>query len=78
MPEVVGEMELGPESGVSLVTQVPELAPACLELLANPELALKQSRCARAEVERKFSFEATYGHLADNLLHFAKQRAAKP
>jgi len=75
MPEVVGEMQLDGESGVIILNQIPQLADACLRLLHDPALALKHSQTARAEAERQFGFEATYGRLADSLKQFVMQRS---
>jgi glycosyltransferase involved in cell wall biosynthesis len=61
--------------GVFLEETDEKMAQTCLKLIRNPEFADQQSRKARAQVERKFSFEATYGKLARDLVKFAARSA---
>jgi polysaccharide biosynthesis protein PslH len=70
-PEAVFGMDLQAEEGLWLAETDQGLAALSGRLLASQELAIRQSKMARAQVETKFSFEATYGQLADNLCRFA-------
>jgi hypothetical protein len=51
-----------------------ELAEACLKLVREPQFAAEQSRLAREQMERKFSYEATYGRLAQDLVQYVAQQ----
>lgn len=73
-PEVISEMELEQDRGLILAGGNAELPGAVLYLLENFEICKQQSRLARAQVEEKYSFEATYGEMAKDLLDFTLRR----
>ena len=70
---VVQEMDVEKGKGIIVEETNATLAGACLNLLETPAYAEQQSRLAREQVEKKFSFTATYGQLAKDLHAFALQ-----
>lgn len=73
-PQAVYGMELEVGQGLFLEETDHRMAMACNELIQKPQFALEQSRLARAQVERKLGFDATYGRLATELLEFVMRR----
>lgn len=73
-PEALYGMEIEVGRGIFLEETPQQIARACLGLLQDPELASKQSRFARTQVEEKFSYDATYGRLARDLLEFTHRQ----
>jgi len=63
-PQAVSGMEMDEGKGIFLRESPGEMAETALNLLADREYSRTQSRYAREQVERKFSFEATYGKLS--------------
>jgi len=76
-PAAVYGMDLQDGQGLCLRESDEELAQACLDCLDDSDLAQRQSRLARAQVEKKFSFDVTYGQLARDLYEFAMQFASR-
>lgn len=72
-PEAVYGMEMEHGSGLFLASSDDDFAGCTLPLLNQPGWAKQQSLFARRQAEEKFSFEATYGRLAQDLYHFAGQ-----
>lgn len=72
-PDAIYGMGIDVGRGLFLGEIDQKLAQACLDLLHDSEFAKRQSRLAREQVEEKFSFDATYGKLARNLLEFTNQ-----
>ncbi len=62
-PAAVDGMELVSGRGLLLADSDDALADAALQLLLEPEHLAEQSRMARSEMERLYSFENTYGRL---------------
>jgi glycosyltransferase involved in cell wall biosynthesis len=60
--------------GLFLADTDREMADAALPLLMSREFAEGQSKLARRQVEEKFSFDATYGRLADQLYRFVQRQ----
>ncbi|MCZ7545724.1 MAG: glycosyltransferase family 4 protein [Anaerolineae bacterium] len=58
------------ERGLFLGETDKDMVACGLKLLQKPQVAMKLSRLARQQIEDKFGFEATYGHLA-RVLHGA-------
>jgi hypothetical protein len=73
-PEAVYGMGMTSGHGIFLEKRPEQMAAVCLGLLRHPKLAEKQSHLARAQVEEKYSYEATYGRLAKDLVEFTVQR----
>lgn len=73
-PEAVDGMGMKVGRGIFLEKAFPRMAEACLRLLEDPVFARQQSEAARAQVEEKFSYEATYDRLARELFNFVVQR----
>ena len=66
-PDAVYGMELAQAEGLWLGATTDELARHALRFLADAEFAVQQSQAARQQVEKQFSFAATYERLADAL-----------
>ena len=75
-PDAVFGMGLEAGPGLLLAEQDPMLADHCRMLLGNLGMARSQSLRARQQVEREFSFEATYGRLARELLQLVREAPA--
>jgi len=60
-------MELEPDQGLFLRDEDAGMAAAAETLLADPSYAREQGLLARAQAEKKFSFQATYGTMALDL-----------
>jgi glycosyltransferase involved in cell wall biosynthesis len=73
-PEAVYGMGMTSGQGIFLEKEPEQMARVCLGLLRHPELAGKQSHLARAQVEEKYSYEATYGRLAEDLAELTVRR----
>jgi glycosyltransferase involved in cell wall biosynthesis len=73
-PEAVYGMDMEADHGLLLGNMDTELAEACLKLVREPQFAAEQSRLAREQMERKFSYEATYGRLAQDLVQYVAQQ----
>jgi glycosyltransferase involved in cell wall biosynthesis len=73
-PEAVHGMEMATGRGIFLEKTAGEMAKICLNLLQIPHFAREQSWLARAQVEKKFTFEASYAKLALDLLEFTIHR----
>lgn len=56
------------EGSLALANSDEEMVDACARVLSSPGFALQLSATARTVVEDRFSFEATYGRLASDLL----------
>jgi len=76
-PDAVFGMGLDAGRGLLLAEQDIALAAHCHRLIENLRMAQSQSAQAREQVEREFSFEATYGRLARELLQVVR-RAPRP
>jgi glycosyltransferase involved in cell wall biosynthesis len=70
-PDAVYGMGLEVDKGLLLAEEDSGLANHALALLNRSHWAREQSRLAREQVEKTFSFEATYGKLAEDLHQFA-------
>jgi glycosyltransferase involved in cell wall biosynthesis len=73
-PEAVDGMELQSGRGIMLADTNEALANEALRLLADPEQLGIQSRLARAEMERLYSLENTYGRLVRELGQWLDER----
>lgn len=67
-PDAVHGMDLSARQGLWLAQDSQEYAEYCLNIIKEPEFAREQSLYARAQIMEKFSFDATYGHLAEEIL----------
>ena len=76
-PDAVYGMGMDIGRGIFLEATDKKMAQTCIDLLRNPEAARQQSQFARAQVEEKFSLQATYGQLARDLLDFCNRRNSK-
>lgn len=76
-PEAVDGMELESGKGILLGRTDSEMSRAVLSLLSNPSELARQSRIARAEMERLYSFESTYGRLVKELAAWIPGRAKR-
>ena len=75
-PEAVAGMELESGRGIMLESDDTDLARRAQELLGDTERLESLSRLARAEVEKRYSFENTYGRLTRELVDWlAAQKA---
>jgi glycosyltransferase involved in cell wall biosynthesis len=72
-PDAVYGMGLDNMKGIFLTNIDEQLAKYCLGLIKQPGWRQQQSLLARRQIEEKFSFEATYGQLAEDLYQFACQ-----
>jgi len=66
-PDAAAGMDLEAGEGILFGASPDDLASATLRLLDDPCLRASQSRSARAQVERKFSLQNTYGRLVTEL-----------
>ncbi len=66
-PDAAAGMDLEAGEGILFGASPDDLASATLRLLDDPCLRACQSRSARAQVERKFSLQNTYGRLVTEL-----------
>jgi glycosyltransferase involved in cell wall biosynthesis len=73
-PEAVYGMGMEIGRGIFLKETPGKMAGACLALLRDSEFARQQSHFARVQVEQKFSYESTYGQLAQDLLEFTLRK----
>ena len=73
-PDAVYGMEMVDGEGLLLAEQDGMLAEHCRILLQDGGLAQQVSSRARAQVEERFSFDATYGKLAQELRAFLVKR----
>lgn len=73
-PDAVYGMGMDPGRGLFLKTSPSDMARAAIDLLSNKNELHRQSKLARQQTEEKFSFEATYGALASNLMGFIKEK----
>lgn len=71
-PDAVYGMEMEEGRGIFLREGDQEMAEAALRLIQQPDFAQEQSRFARQQMEQKYSYEATYGKLARNLLDYTQ------
>jgi len=71
-PDAIYGMGLDTDKGIFTGETDQELARGCIHLFRNPEFAKEQSRLAREQVEEHFSFDATYGRLAKEILAFVE------
>lgn len=65
--DAVYGMDLTPEQGLLFGKDTAALAGQALRLLADSAFSSAQSRLARAQVERQYSFESSYGRLAGEI-----------
>jgi glycosyltransferase involved in cell wall biosynthesis len=73
-PDAVFGMELEESKGLFLGADDNDLAAHVLRLLENPEFASRQSRLAREQVDRLFSYDNTYMALMDELSTWLRKR----
>jgi len=73
-PDAVDGMELESGHGIILADTDDALAARALELLSSPDQLAAQSRFARAEMERLYSLENTYGRLMTELRTWLNER----
>lgn len=66
-PDAVYGMDLEPGQGLLLAEDDEAFARHCLALIQRDEYAAFQSRMARVQAEERYSFESTYGRLAEDL-----------
>jgi glycosyltransferase involved in cell wall biosynthesis len=71
-PDAVFGMGMENNRGILLFESNEKLADCCLALIREPEWAVQQSRLAREQIEERFDLGNTYGHLAQELYHFAR------
>jgi hypothetical protein len=69
-PDAVFGMGLEAGQGLLLADQDGTLAEQCRMLLQDSAMAQQTSLRARAQVEERFGFDVTYGHLARELRAF--------
>ena len=69
-PDAVWGMQIEAEQGIFLKKEPMGMVQACLRLLRDESFSKQQSHMARTQVENKFSYEATYGNLAQELSEF--------
>lgn len=74
-PDAVYGMDMDEARGIFLRETDAEMASACLPLLQDAAFASEQSRLARQQIEAKYSYEATYGKLADALSQYCESRS---
>lgn len=72
--EAVYGMGIEAGRGIFLEETPQQMGDASLRLLQDTEFARHHSRSARAQVEEKFSYEATYEMLAEDLVEFTLLR----
>jgi glycosyltransferase involved in cell wall biosynthesis len=75
-PDAVFGMGLEAGQGLLLAEEDGMLAEQCRILLQDGPMAQQMSLLGRAQVEERFGFDATYGHLAQELLAFVEKGAA--
>lgn len=73
-PDAVYGMELEEGYGLLLGRTIEELIEATFRVLENPAFAAEQSLAASQQVEQRFSVQATYHRLADDLSNWLQQR----
>jgi glycosyltransferase involved in cell wall biosynthesis len=73
-PDAVSGMELIEGEGLLLDESDTGLAAHCLRLLTDSAYATEQSRAGRRQSHRSFSFDATYGQLAEQLYAMAVEQ----
>ena len=71
-PDAVAGMGITTGRGVTLANSVDKFSENACQLARNQNYALKQSREGRSEVERKFSTNATYGKLFEEIDNWMK------
>jgi polysaccharide biosynthesis protein PslH len=74
-PDAVYGMDMDEARGIFLRQTDAEMASACLHLLQDQNFASRQSQLARQQIEEKYSYEATYGKLADDLSRYCETRS---
>ena len=74
-PQAVFGMDVTENQGIFLEETPTELANSALMLLRGSDILKKQSALARKQVEEKFSYEVTYGHLAGDLFETTTNRS---
>lgn len=77
-PDAAWGMELEHGRGIFLEPSPAAMAETAVDLLASPDRAHRQSRLARAEVEARFSFDATYASLARELEELGRRYRMSP
>lgn len=75
--DAIHGMGLGRDS-LALANSDEEMVDACARILSSPSFAVQLSATARKLVEDRFSFEATYGRLASDLLVWIGGRGPMP
>lgn len=73
-PEAVDGMELEAGMGILFGRTDSDLSAAILKLLADPVELARQSRVARQEIEKLYSFENTYVRLVEELREWLEAR----
>ena len=73
--DAVYGMGLEEGKGITVHDNDDATADAVIALLNSPDMAKEQSLLARKQVEKKFSFEATYGRIVSFLLSCANNRS---
>ncbi len=76
-PAAVDGMELQSGNGIVLAETNEALADEAVKLLADPDRLALQSRLARAEMERLYSLENTYGRLIRELKQWLEERGTR-
>ena len=71
-PEAVYGLDLEDRRGILLEPDSRAMAQACLALIQGKPFSAEQSRLARAQVTRQYSFETTYGKLAEAVYEFCR------
>jgi glycosyltransferase involved in cell wall biosynthesis len=71
-PEAVYGMDLEDRRGILLEPDAAAMAQACLTLIQGKPFSVEQSRLARTQVTRHYSFENTYGKLAEDVYQFSR------
>lgn len=76
-PDAMYGMGMDVGRGILVEETDKKMVQTCIDLLRNPEFARHQSQQGRAQVEEKFSLEATYGQFAKDLFEFCCRRMAE-
>jgi glycosyltransferase involved in cell wall biosynthesis len=71
-------MNLKHGAGIFLEDSSERMAEACLRLIDDDATACQQSLQARRQIEDKYSFAATYGRMAEELVEFCRERRSRP
>jgi glycosyltransferase involved in cell wall biosynthesis len=75
--DAVHGMDLEPDRGLFLRDEDRAMAAAAEALLADPEMARQQGLLAREQAEKRFSFQATYGTMAQEMTHWLESKSGR-